>query len=182
MNINNFEDHINKKILDRGYDYYIEGNILETYKQGNKEYLFQIEGNKVYEVTVKIDDKGEIIYSECDCPYDLGPICKHQVAAYYELSEILDSSVDDFGVKNEVVGQPEIKEVLNSLSKEELIRIIADISQKDAALKNSLIVRYSKGNDEQELEKCKRLIESIVRKYTGREGFIKYRETYGFAN
>jgi len=182
MNINNFQNYINKTILDRGYDYYIEGNIVETYHQGDNEYILQVQGSEDYEVVVKIDDQGEIIYSECDCPYDFGPICKHQVAAYFELFEIINSEDNKLAVKEEVTKQPEIKVVLNNLSKEELIKIIIDISQKDATLKNSLIVRYSKGNELQEFEKCKRLIESIVRKYTGREGFIPYRETHGFVN
>lgn len=182
MNINNFENHVSKTILDRGYNYYIDGSIVETYNRGDNEYVFQVQGSEDYEVVVKIDNQGEIIYSECDCPYDFRPICKHQVAAYFELFEIINNKDNKLTVKKEGVNQPEIKEVLNNLSKEELIKIIVDITQKDTTLKNSLIVRYSKGNNTQELEKCKRLMESIVRKYSGREGFIPYRETYGFVN
>ncbi|MGV8906207.1 MAG: hypothetical protein ACOH15_06395 [Acetobacterium sp.] len=33
MNINNFENHINGTILDRGYDYYTDGNVIEIYKE-----------------------------------------------------------------------------------------------------------------------------------------------------
>lgn len=182
MNINNFEKHINKTILDRGYDYYNEGNIVEIYNQGDNEYIFQVQGSEDYQVTVKIDENGEILYSNCDCPYDFGPICKHQVAAYFQLLEIINSKSESGKSKKEITKQPEIKEVLNNLSKEDLIDIIIDLVQKDTTLKNSLIVRYSKGNDTQELEKCRKLIGSIVRKYTGREGFITYRETYGFVS
>lgn len=124
MNINDFEKHINKTILDRGYDYYSEGNIIETYNQGDNEYIFQVQGSDNYEVIVKVDEKGEILYSNCDCPYDWGLICKHQVAAYFELLNIFNS-------KDEVVKQPEIKEVLNNLSKEELINIILNITQRN---------------------------------------------------
>ena len=83
-------------------------------------------------------------------------------------------------MKKEVRKQPSIKEVLTDLSKEELMNIIMDLAQKNSTLKNSLIVRYSKDNDSQELEKCKRLIASIVREYTGREHSIPYRQTYEF--
>lgn len=100
----------------------------------------------------------------------------------FELFKILNSEANSVGANEEAVKQPGIKEVLNNLSKEELIKIIIDITQKDAALKNSLIVKYSRGNDAQELVKCKKLIDSIVRKYTAREGFITYRETYGFVS
>lgn len=182
MNINNFEKHINKTILDRGYDYYNEGNITETYNQGNNEYIFEVQGSDEYEVVVTIGEDGEILHSSCDCPYDFGPICKHQVAAYFQLFEILNSEDNSKNAKKETVKQPEIKDVLNNFSKEDLIDIIMDITKKDATLKNSLIFRYSKGSDSQELEKCKKLISSIVRKYTGREGFIKYGETYDFVS
>lgn len=178
MNINDFEKHINKTILDRGYDYYNECNIIETYNQGDNEYIFQVQGSDDYEVVVKVDENGEILYSNCDCPYDLGLICKHQVAAYFELN----SKESSQSMKKEVVKQPEIKEVLNNLSKEELINIILNITQRNVAFEKSIIFRYSKGDDTQEIHKCKKLIDAIVRKYTGREGFVKYRETYDFAS
>ena len=103
MNINNFESHINKTILDRGYDYNNEGNIIETYNQRDNEYIFQVQGSEGYEVVVQIDNKGEILNSQCDCPYDFGPICKHQVAAYFELFEILNSEDNSTSVKKEVI-------------------------------------------------------------------------------
>lgn len=182
MNINNFENHVDKTILNRGYDYYINDNIVEVYKRRDNEYVFQIQGSDDYEVIVKINNDGEIIYSECDCPYDFGPICKHQVAAYFKLFEIINNKNNIIHIKENAIDQFSIKEVLNNLSKEELIKIIMDITENDEALKNSLIVRYSKGSYEQELEKCKKLIDSIVKKYTGREGFVSYRETYSFVN
>ncbi|AIS52840.1 SWIM zinc finger domain-containing protein [Thermoanaerobacter kivui] len=182
MNIYNFEDYINETILDRGYDYYIGGNIIETYNQGDNEYIFKVQGSDDYEVIVKLDDNGEILYSECDCPYDFGPICKHQVAAFYKLLEIFNNQDSGSNVQKGVSKQKDIKEVLNNLSKEELIKIIVDITEEDETLKNRLIVRYSRGDSKQELIRCKTLIDSIVRKYTDRDGFISYRETYDFVS
>ncbi|WP_410513480.1 hypothetical protein PaeBR_03205 [Paenibacillus sp. BR2-3] len=80
-----------------------------------------------------------------------------------------------------MVRQSEIEEVLNSLSKEELIRIISQVAEQDDAFKNGLLVKYVKGDHAQQIQSCKKLIDSIVKKYVGREGFIPYRETYGFA-
>ncbi|WP_333860839.1 SWIM zinc finger family protein [Clostridium sp.] len=182
MNLNNFKNHIDKKILDRGCAYYDAGNILETYSQGNNEYIFQIQGSKDYKVVVKLDDMGEILYSQCDCPYEFGLVCKHEAAAYFQLYDILNNEDNIKSIKKETVNQPTFKEVLDNISKDELIKIIIDITEKDKILKNSIIVRYSKGNHKQELERCKNLIDSIVRKYTGRERFIKYSETYGFVS
>ncbi len=182
MNINNFQEHVNNIILQRGYDYYTYGNIIETYEQGDNEYVFQVEGNEDYEVVVQIDKNGEILYSDCDCPYDFGPICKHEIAAYFELREILSNKSSEKDIKKEVTKKLKIEEVLKEVSREELIDIIVDITRKDSTLKNSLIFRYSKGDEKEELSKCRKLLDSIVRKYTGREGFISYRETSGFVN
>ncbi|WP_373482573.1 SWIM zinc finger domain-containing protein [Acetobacterium sp.] len=46
-------------------------------KQGERDYLFTVAGTDVYQVFVKFDDQGEITQTGCDCPYDFGPICKH---------------------------------------------------------------------------------------------------------
>lgn len=178
MNINNFEEYINETILDRGYDYYIEGNIVEACVQGDNEYIFRVQGSEEYEVKVSVDKNGDIIYSDCDCPYDFGPICKHQVATYYELYNILNVESNN----KDAAQQPEIEIVLNNLSKEKLINIIMDITKKDASLRNSIIFKYSQGDDTEELEKCKKLMESIVEKYISREGYITYRETHGFVS
>jgi len=182
MNINNFEKYVNDRIMERGYDYYSNGNIVETYEQTDNEYVFEVAGTDNYEVIVEIDKNAEILYSECDCPYDFGPICKHQIAAYFELRDILNNESSHKVIKKEVAKQPEINEILKSLSKEELIDVIVDITKKDLTLKNSIIFRYSKGNDIEEIDKCSKLMNSIVSKYTSGEGFISYRGTSEFVN
>ncbi|MNZ29319.1 hypothetical protein D3C78_465650 [compost metagenome] len=78
--------------------------------------------------------------------------------------------------------QTEIEALLNSLSKEELIRIIAQVVEQDEMFSNSFLLRYAKGDHSQQIQTCKKLIDSIVKKYVGREGFIPYRETCGFAS
>ena len=74
MNINNFNEIVDKKILNRGYDYYLDGAV-DLLNKDNNRYLFQVQGSYLYEVSVILDDSGEIISSQCDCPYDIGPIC-----------------------------------------------------------------------------------------------------------
>lgn len=40
MNRNNFENYVDIKILNRGYNYYINENIVEPHKMDNNEYFF----------------------------------------------------------------------------------------------------------------------------------------------
>lgn len=77
--------------------------------------------------------------------------------------------------------QPDINEVLNSLSKEELIRIILQAADQDEMFKNGLLVKYAQGDYSGQLQLSKKLMDSIVNRYVGRDGFIPYRETHSFA-
>jgi hypothetical protein len=175
MNINNFETQIDKTILDRGYTYYKDGYIKEIFLKDKNNYFFVIEGSYNYNICVKIDNDGKIIDTKCDCPYDFGPICKHQVAAYFKLHELLNSgNLEEVKINNNVA--TDINKILHKLSKDELINIIIDLTIKDETLEDSIIAKYTVGNKKQELEKCKNLIDSIKRKYLYGDGYISYRE------
>lgn len=131
MNINHFENDIAEAVLTKGYDYYIDDRVVDVYHQGDREYIIQVEGSDDYEVVVKLGENGDILYSHCDCPYSYGPICKHKVAAYYELSDMLSSEEEERN-ETEQPGterQPVLKEVLDQLPKEELVGIIMEVAR-----------------------------------------------------
>lgn len=179
MNIKNFEKHINDTILERWYYYYANGNIIEFDCEGNGTYKIKVEGTEDYEVIIKIYNKGEIIYSKCDCPYDFGSVCKHEVASYYRILE--DIGIIDKVHFDKKIKKNELEVVLNSLSKEQLVNIVENMAKKDKMFKYLLILKYSKVDSEKELENCQNLIKSIVRKHCGRNRFISYgKEHYSY--
>lgn len=180
MNIRNFESSINKKILERGYDYYISGNIMGIRRVGDYKYIFQIEGSDDYEVEVKIDGDGEILESSCDCPYDYSPICKHQVAAFFELTKIIDEDYDE--EHHLSATRPTLSHVLQTLAKNELINIIMEIAKKDKVIEDRLIFNYSKADHVQQVKTCKELIASIFDRYSDTDGFIPYGQVYPFTS
>ncbi|WP_080834916.1 SWIM zinc finger family protein [Cohnella massiliensis] len=183
MNIRSFEQDIGETLLERGHDYYAEGRVVDVYEQGEREYVFRIQGSDDYMVVVKLDEQGEILSSSCDCPYDYSSVCKHEVAAYYELSDLLsgeDEARQSDG-QSAPAKRPDLREALNCLSKEELVSIVLEQARKDEILRNTLMVNHAGGDARQELNKCRKLIDAIVRKYQGRGGFIPYRETAYFA-
>lgn len=182
MDINDFKEYIDRTILKRGYDYYIEGNVDDEYITTANEYVFQVQGSENYEVTIKLDNEEEIIYSYCDCPYDFGPICKHEVASYFKLQEILNEEGVIYKSKNKPSKKVDIKDVLDDLTKEELVNIIIDLTKKDKTLEDTIVFRYSKIDDENELYKCRKLMNSIVKKYSGSQYFIEYNKVYLFVN
>ncbi|MGD6779956.1 SWIM zinc finger family protein [Sutcliffiella horikoshii] len=175
MNIHNFQNHINKKILQRGYDYFLDGYILETYLIEENKYVFQVDGTEIYEVKVLLNDNEDITHSECDCPFDYEAICKHQVAAYYKIVELKRNGE----YPSDQNSQTNLHSVLNDLSKKELIKIIEELTEKDLAWRDTLMVRYATGDEKHDLERCRKLIASIVRKYT-EKGFINFRRASSF--
>lgn len=182
MNIHDFQNYINDTILDRGYDYYLDGAITRVFRQGSNTYIFYVQGTTTYEVSVVIEKNGDISDSTCDCPYDFGPICKHEVAAYFRVLDIWGEEVDIEELPDKPTRQNKIHTVLNNLSNQELVNIITNIALEDPIIENSILFTYAKGDDHQELTACQKLIHSIVRKYTGREGFITYRNTGAFVS
>ncbi len=63
-------------------------NINDLHKNNHDEYIIHIVGSSSYKVRVQITNNGDIIESSCDCPYDFGPICKHEAAVCFLLAEM----------------------------------------------------------------------------------------------
>jgi len=86
MNINDFDKHIESKILSRGREYY-NGNCITSleYDEDDNEWTAEVAGSDDYTVMVKLNNDGHILKSSCDCPYDFGIYCKHQAAVFYAI-------------------------------------------------------------------------------------------------
>ncbi|MEN3336153.1 MAG: hypothetical protein V7641_5518 [Blastocatellia bacterium] len=114
----------NDKSFERGKDYYRDGAVSETVRQG-----LQLRGecagseHEPYEISVTLAARG-IAHTSCTCPYEYGGICKHTVALLLTY-----------------VHQPQAfraiapaEEMLKHRSKEELLAIIDAMLQQDPKL------------------------------------------------
>ena len=86
MNLNDFEKHIDSVIIERGFDYYEDGYVTEITELKKNVWSAVVEGTGIYRVKVSINS-GRIISSKCSCPFDMGPVCKHEVAVYYTIRD-----------------------------------------------------------------------------------------------
>ena len=114
------------KVFERGRDYFAEGAISETIRQG-MTLSGQCQGSdrEPYVVRVSLDSKG-IADADCDCPYDYEGICKHTVAlllAYIHKPQ-------DFRA-----AAPPSSSSLADHSKEELLALINELTAGDPKLK-----------------------------------------------
>jgi hypothetical protein len=123
------------KSLWRGYNYYIQGKVVEVKKLSNDEFDVKVSNdeNKIYSIHLDINHPRK---STCNCPHADGRriICKHMVASYFtifpeEAKEYIEE-VERYEKEEEkrfqssiIMREERIKEIekhLNKLTKKEL--------------------------------------------------------------
>ncbi len=140
MTLENFELFVDGKIKDRGFNYYKDGDVLKVEQVGEKEFSAVVFGSSLYNVYVKIKD-GEITESYCDCPYDFGNTCKHEVAVYYKIrkSEFIDT-------------KEKIGEILGNLDDEMLRRFVNNLLKKDRDFRQNFLRKFDEDFEEDEFD------------------------------
>lgn len=78
-----WETYFQKRILDRGYEYYFDDHVEDLHINSNRIKAV-VHGTDFYHVEIKLNGN-RIIGMSCDCPYALdGHNCKHMAAVLYE--------------------------------------------------------------------------------------------------
>lgn len=165
MKLSDFEEFVDDVILKRGKRYFEDGHVGNVEEIGEGKFIVEVIGNDFYKVNITLDKNRSIIHSFCDCPYDLGDYCKHEVAAYFALRET------DQNPATPKKKQDNLNNILSSLKKEELINIILDICEENPEIKKQLL--YSHSPSEDIVASSKKLIKEYINRYKKR-GFIYY--------
>lgn len=78
-----WETYFQKRILDRGYEYYFDDHVEDLHINSNRIKAV-VHGTDFYHVEIKLNGN-QIIGMSCDCPYAQdGHNCKHMAAVLYE--------------------------------------------------------------------------------------------------
>ncbi|MFZ3132048.1 MAG: SWIM zinc finger family protein [Desulfosporosinus sp.] len=189
MNLNYFENPIEKKILARGYEYYENDYVISVEETEENVFEAEVEGTELYTVEVKLDDQANIIDTKCDCPYDMGVYCKHQVAVFLALrdmknnqtkgnNQISQNSKDSEAVPQPPVPKkrnaPNIEKILSDRTKDELVELLLNIASEYEEIKQRIELNFDDGNDEDEISKSMALIRTFIRNNPDRHGFVAY--------
>ena len=109
MNINTFENQFNKTILKRGYDYYIQGHVDSLDQLDKTTWQAEVDGSSVYIVDIQINSKGEISFTNCDCPFN--DDCKHIAAVLYTIqAQQISQTIFEEPKKKEVKREVDIED------------------------------------------------------------------------
>lgn len=187
MNLNNFENYINGIIFQRGYDYYKNDYVISIEETEVNVYEAEVEGSEIYTVEVELDEKSNIIDTKCDCPYDMGEYCKHQVAVFLTLKDLKNNiahkkdanTESKLGLTNSPIRKvSDIKQILSKRNKDELIAFILKISSEYKEIKQRILLEFNTGSEVDEISEAISTIRTFIRKNSDRGGFINYRDTY----
>jgi hypothetical protein len=166
MNLTNFEEYIDHQILKRGLDYFEKRKIvgLEALVEGT--YKAKVDGSELYSVEITIDKKEEVTDSYCNCPYDFGEFCKHEVAVLFALKN------EKAGGQVRVGEEKNLQKLLASQSTDALMNIILEISNLYPDVEKRLLFKLT--NNEDEISASKKLIREYINNAKSK-GFIHWR-------
>lgn len=177
MNIplNEFEHLIDERILKRGLSYFKGGAITDFSEISNGEYEAIVSGTEDY--TVHLEVKNNIVIEHnCDCPYDMGPVCKHIVAVIFHLKqnelELNQSAPKSPKKKETKSANQQVQDLLKAISHNELIEFVAENSKKDKKFRNYFLASFGHLSQNQSKEFYQKQIHSILQTAAGSEDWI----------
>ncbi len=171
MRLRDIGEWIDARIMARGMDYYEEGRVVSVRESESNRFECLVEGSKDYVVEVTLDENQEVEESYCNCPYDQGEFCKHEVAAFLAIDEYL--SKKDEQELDQVCGSTHrnLDDIFRSMSKEEAITLLSEIAKNDEKLKRRIIVKFGNLRDEDLLRQTSKMV---------RESLEEFVDTYGY--
>ena len=167
MNIRDFEDYISTVIVHRGEGYYVS-QLVESLKADGNRYSAFVAGSDSYKVKVQLEDNGDIVNSSCDCPYDMGPYCKHEVAVYYTIRDYLRKP-SYTPIEH---GAEEIRTVLEDQNKEKLVDYLIELAARYPEVSQDILCNFTPVSSPKYSEQYRHLIHSSLNSYSDRDGYI----------
>ena len=183
--LNEFEQLIDEKILKRGLSCFKAGAITDFSEISTGEYEAIASGTEEYTVQLEISNNTITEY-HCDCPYDMGPVCKHVVAVIFHLQqdelELNQPSISKPKKKKTKSVSQQVKELLKVISHKELIEFVQENSKKDKKFRNYFLASFGHLSQNQSKEFYQKQIHSILQTAAGRDGWIGWSDMKYVAN
>lgn len=177
--LNDFEQFIDDTILKRGLSYFKNGAITDFSEMSNGQYEAIVSGTEAYTVQLKISNR-TIVEHNCDCPYDMGPVCKHIVAVTFHLQQVElqlnQPSIPKSRKKKTKSVSQQVKELLKTISHKELIEFVEENTQKDREFRVYFLASFGHINGTECKEFYQNQIHSSLQTAKGRDGWISWHE------
>ena len=186
ITLSTFEHQIDEKILDRGLKYFQRGHVGEPEELEPGLYEAIVQGTDSYTVQLRI--QGDAVNEQrCDCPYDLGDVCKHVAAMLFKLQEdALDLPVKTKdagrGGKKKATRKPTVAEqvdrALAAVPHEELAAYVRTLCMDDAGFRQHFLSQCAPETITQDHHDYLKQVRQQLRSLAGRGGFIQWDDAY----
>lgn len=171
MKLSNIEEHIDPMIFKRGIGYLNYDNIQSVKKETDQLYRFLFKGSAYYEVAVTLaEDLDTIGKTACSCPYNQGPFCKHQVAAFLYIRIKMND-------KKENEEMQELTNLLEQLDRDRLMSLLLILFRRYPSERDKLMGTVKKSGKPSEPLPPMYAIVDIIEAAKDHTGFISYYDT-----
>jgi len=184
--INEFEQHVDEDILKRGLQYFKKGYVSQVEELSGGEYEAVVDGSETYIVNLTLQH-GVITDQACTCPYDWGPVCKHEVAVMFYLQQEelgltvnpKKKEVSETGtlkkkpVKKKTQAE-KVDELLEMLSPDAVKEYIREYCQKNHSFRDLFLAKYLYLVHPVSKELYTKQIKAIINSVAGDFGYIDY--------
>ena len=180
--LDQFEQVIDEKILQRGLTYFKKGHVQELEEVSPNTYEAIVEGTEDYTVRLTVENNVVTDYN-CDCPYDLGPVCKHVAAVIFSLQEeelgltkkaAKSKKSAGSGTKKSKSVATQIDELMDKASVDELKELIRTEAKKNALFRNHVLSHLEHYNENIFKDLYQKQLKAMIRSATDRYGFIDW--------
>lgn len=182
ISFNEFEQYIEDKILKRGLSYFKNNKVNQPIETGIGEYEATVEGTEDY--TVKLVIKKDMILEHvCNCPYDMGPFCKHVVAVIFYLQQdqlnlkknpLPKTSAIPTAKKKRKTLADKVIEMLENASHDDLKQFIRTKAEEDRGFRNLFLAYFAQYNTSELKSFYVSQVRSIVGSASDRYGFVSH--------
>jgi hypothetical protein len=188
--LDQFEQYINETILKKGLSYFKKGCVHEPEELSSGKIEAIVEGTELYTVNLTIQS-GVLTDFNCDCPYDMGPICKHITAViFYLQKDELNLDVKKKEPKKSKTKQPakqkttfdQVKEVLEKAPHEELVDFIREIAKANNQFRDLLLLHFANLNTNESKDQYIFQVKNIIKAGSDRYGSIPRSNTKHVGN
>jgi len=167
MKLDELERFVSSVIMQRGETYRKNGHITDLEEVDDGRYHAEVEGSELYEVKVNIGPSGDVLFSDCDCPFAADALCKHQAAVLLEIRALRS--------RPKPKGKPKLAEQLEALSKDQLVKLVLELAHEIKGVKPRLDAHLMLLSDALDMETIVKIIRAPIKQYSDRDGLVPYR-------
>ncbi|HJE86217.1 MAG TPA: SWIM zinc finger family protein [Levilactobacillus hammesii] len=171
-----WEVQFQPQIVDRGYDYYRRGLVVNGQKSADEIHAI-VAGTQDYHVVIKLVDD-EVVDAVCDCPYAVdGKYCKHMAATLFWAFGEDDDQSESENVDTESLT---VTQLVDRASDQQVRDFLASVLQIDDQLAKVFRMLTSSKKTVDSLEDFQEEVQEICDSYEDSGGFIDYQAAGDF--